>query len=437
MKKIRLSISKKISIYSIGLISILLVVSYVFNMFFIDSIFINDKKKELPLIVNIVEDFLLTNKKSDLEKYINDIKEKRGITIFVMNKNLKKWENKKGGFGNGFSMENLKSEDFFIKNKRRTGSKILVYNQKIKTGQWISARISLTFLNTYKSDLLYFNISGIILAVIISLIVSRIWVKKLLKDIEILNRKAKDISNLDFNKNNIIKRDDEIGDLGKGIEKMSINLENSIKQLEEFISSVSHELKTPISIISSNIQLLMNEKKIDLITEEKYRNILKESYYTKILIEKLMRLSKLENQKKIEFKFIKLNKMIEEILERYDYIELAKNLEIKLDTLKNKYFINEDMFRIALDNIILNSMKYSKDNSILKIYEKENMLFFENEILKEFSLDSLFDPFVRGSNSSREDGTGLGLTLIKKILELNNINYGIELKNKKFIFWIK
>ena len=437
MKKIRLSISKKISIYSIGLISILLVVSYVFNMFFIDSIFINDKKKELPLIVNIVEDFLLTNKKSDLEKYINDIKEKRGITIFIMNKNFKKWENKKGGFGNGFSMENLKSEDFFIKNKRRTGSKILVYNQKIKTGQWISARISLTFLNTYKSDLLYFNISGIILAVIISLIVSRIWVKKLLKDIEILNRKAKDISNLNFNKNNIIKRDDEIGDLGKGIEKMSINLESSIKQLEEFISNVSHELKTPISIISSNIQLLMNEKKIDLITEEKYRNILKESYYTKILIEKLMRLSKLENQKKIEYKFINLNKIIEEILERYDYIELAKNLEIKLDTLKNKYFINEDMFRIALDNIILNSMKYSKDNGILKIYEKDKTLFFENEILKEFSLDNLFNPFVRGSNSSREDGTGLGLTLIKKILELNNINYGIELKNKKFIFWIK
>lgn len=437
MKKIRLSISKKISIYSIGLISILLVVSYVFNMFFIDSIFINDKKKELPLIVNIVEDFLLTNKKSDLEKYINDIKEKRGITIFIMNKNLKKWENKKGGFGNGFSMENLKSEDFFIKNKRRTGSKILVYNQKIKTGQWISARISLTFLNTYKSDLLYFNISGIIFSVIISLIVSRIWVKKLLKDIEILNRKAKDISNLNFNKNNIIKRDDEIGDLGKGIEKMSINLESSIKQLEEFISNVSHELKTPISIISSNIQLLMNEKKIDLITEEKYRNILKESYYTKILIEKLMRLSKLENQKKIEYKFINLNKIIEEILERYDYIELAKNLEIKLDILKNKYFINEDMFRIALDNIILNSMKYSKDNGILKIYEEDKTLFFENEILKEFSLDNLFDPFVRGSNSSREDGTGLGLTLIKKILELNNINYGIELKNKKFIFWIK
>lgn len=437
MKKIRLSISKKISIYSIGLISILLVVSYVFNMFFIDSIFINDKKKELPLIVNIVEDFLLTNKKSDLEKYINDIKEKRGITIFIMNKNLKKWENKKGGFGNGFSMENLKSEDFFIKNKRRTGSKILVYNQKIKTGQWISARISLTFLNTYKSDLLYFNISGIIFSVIISLIVSRIWVKKLLKDIEILNRKAKDISNLNFNKNNIIKRDDEIGDLGKGIEKMSINLESSIKQLEEFISNVSHELKTPISIISSNIQLLMNEKKIDLITEEKYKNILKESYYTKILIEKLMRLSKLENQKKIEYKFINLNKIIEEILERYDYIELAKNLEIKLDILKNKYFINEDMFRIALDNIILNSMKYSKDNGILKIYEEDKTLFFENEILKEFSLDNLFDPFVRGSNSSREDGTGLGLTLIKKILELNNINYGIELKNKKFIFWIK
>ncbi|WP_297406666.1 sensor histidine kinase KdpD, partial [uncultured Cetobacterium sp.] len=211
----------------------------------------------------------------------------------------------------------------------------------------------------------------------------------------------------------------------------------SIKQLEEFISNVSHELKTPISIISSNIQLLMNEKKIDLITEEKYKNILKESYYTKILIEKLMRLSKLENQKKIEYKFINLNKIIEEILERYDYIELAKNLEIKLDTLKNKYFINEDMFRIALDNIILNSMKYSKDNGILKIYEKDKTLFFENEILKEFSLDNLFNPFVRGSNSSREDGTGLGLTLIKKILELNNINYGIELKNKKFIFWIK
>lgn len=410
--------------------------SYVFNMFFIDYFFIKHKKEELPLIVNKVESLLIDKKTKDLEKYLRDIKERRGITVYILDKNYKKWENYEGGFGSGFSVEDLVSNNFLIKNKRRTGARLLVYNLQAKNGRWISARVSITLLNSYKSDLLYFNIVGIILASIISLIIGRSWIKKILKDIEVLNKKAEDISNLKFNDDNIILRDDEIGDLGDKIEKMSHNLEKAIKQLESFVSNTSHELKTPVAIISSNAQLLIKEKNNDLI-EERCKGILKESYYTKKMIEKLMTLSKVENSKEIKKEIVNINNILQEILERYDFIELSKNLDVNLNHLETEYYVDKDFFQIALDNIVLNSLKYSKENGSVEILEKNGKLEIINEIEKEFSVENIFSPFVRGENSSRKEGSGLGLTLVKKILDLNEIQYGIEIENKKFIFWIK
>lgn len=417
--------------------SVFLIVSYVFNIFFIDSFFLKDKKEEIPLIVMSVEEFILNNKQNDLEKYLNDIKEKRGIDIYIMDQKTKRWENSRGGFGEGFSIKNLVSGEFYIKNKRRTGAKLLVYNKKSKSGRWISARVSLTLLNSYKSDLLYFNLAGIFLAVITSLILSRNWVKKLLKDISKLNNKAEDISNLKFNNENKIERKDEIGDLGDKIEKMSLNLKKSLEQLESFVSNTSHELKTPIAIISSNAQLLINEKNNQNLVEERCKSILKESYYTKKLIEKLLTLSKLDNSKELKKEKIDIQKLAQEILERYDFIELSKNLEIDLDSISFEKKVDKDLFKIALDNILLNALKYSKDSGLVKVYENNGEIIISNEVEKEFSIENIYSPFVRGENSSREEGSGLGLTLVKKIFDLNFIDYRTEVEKKLFKFYIK
>ncbi|MBC2850262.1 HAMP domain-containing histidine kinase [Cetobacterium sp. 8H] len=436
MKRTSSSISKKMFFYSVGIIIVAMLVSYGFNIFFLDLYYKREIKKDFPEIAIRIERYLEKNETETLEKYIKLLREKNGITILIMEENEKKWNNSRGGSGKGFSLENLKSEEFIIKKQRETEAEIIVYNRKVLNNRWISVRTSLSVLDYYKNEMGYFNILGTVIAILISLICSRIFSKKVIEDIERLSRKAEDISNLKFDKNNLVERDDELGKLGKNLEKMSFKLEKSIKDLESFVSNSSHELKTPIAIISSNAELLIKEDIENKRLQEKCRVILRESFYMKELISKLLTLSKIGSLTTLEKKSINLEELIKGILERYDYIEFSKNLEIKLNGLNENIVVDKDFFSIALENIIHNALKYSEQDSVVKINYNKNLLEIENEAknIKNINLNLIFEPFSRGENGVREEGTGLGLTLVKKILDMNKIKYEVKLNEKVFKF---
>lgn len=410
-------------------------ISYTISIFFLESHFISERKEEFPKIARELEYLILNNKKLDLENYIKNLKEKKDITVLIMAEGEKKWVNNRGGSGSGFLIENLESKKFFIKNQRLTEAKILLYNEKIQN-RWISIRTSLSILNYYKKEIGCFNLLGAFIAIFISLIFAKLFSKNFVRDIEILQNNTKEISKLKFKSNLEIKRDDELGELSENIKVMSEKLEVAINDLESFISNTSHELKTPITIISSKVQVLMKNENIDLETLETYKTILRESYYTKELISKLLILSKLDVLKNIKNEEIDLRELTLRIVERYDYIELSKNLIVNLDIDKIKVYTDKEFLQIALENIIQNSLKYSEDDKEVNIELKNNILKVTNKMLpnKNMDLEKIFIPFNRGENFSRIDGNGLGLTLVKKIFLLLNIKYEVYIKNETFNF---
>ncbi|MEG0237104.1 MAG: HAMP domain-containing sensor histidine kinase [Cetobacterium sp.] len=429
------SLSTKIFIYSALIIMIAMSISYTISIFFLESHFISERKEEFPKIARELEYLILNNKKLDLENYIKNLKEKKDITVLIMAEGEKKWVNNRGGSGSGFLIENLESKKFFIKNQRLTEAKILLYNEKIQN-RWISIRTSLSILNYYKKEIGCFNLLGAFIAIFISLIFAKLFSKNFVRDIEILQNNTKEISKLKFKSNLEIKRDDELGELSENIKVMSEKLEVAINDLESFISNTSHELKTPITIISSKVQVLMKNENIDLETLETYKTILRESYYTKELISKLLILSKLDVLKNIKNEEIDLRELTLRIVERYDYIELSKNLIVNLDIDKIKVYTDKEFLQIALENIIQNSLKYSEDDKEVNIELKNNILKVTNKMLpnKNMDLEKIFIPFNRGENFSRIDGNGLGLTLVKKIFLLLNIKYEVYIKNETFNF---
>ena len=91
------------------------------------------------------------------------------------------------------------------------------------------------------------------------------------------------------------------------------------------------------------------------------------------------------------------------------------------------------------NNIVQNSLKYSPENSEINIYEKDRKIFFENPMYIDeiFNAEKLFQPFYRGKNATeiKIEGSGLGLSLIKRIFDIHMINCGVKTENKKFIFW--
>lgn len=427
------SLSKKIFIYSALIIVIAMSISYIISIFFLEYHFISERKEEFPKIAKEIE-YLISNNR-DLEGYIKNLKEKKDITVLIMAEDKKKWINSRGGSGSGFLIENLENKKFVIKNQRLTEAKILLYNEKIQN-RWVSIRTSLSILNYYKREIGYFNLLGGFIAIFISLIFGRLFSKKFVRDIEILQNNTKEISRLNFKSNLEIKRDDELGELSENIRVMSEKLEIAINDLESFVSNTSHELKTPIAIISSKVQVLMKNENIDLETLEIYKTILKESYYTKELISKLLVLSRLDVLKNVKNEEVNLKDMLLKIVERYDYIELSKNLTVNLEIEDKKLYIDKEFLQIALENIVQNSLKYCEDDNEVSIELKNNILKIKNKMLsnKNIDLEKIFIPFNRGENYSRIDGNGLGLTLVKKIFLLLGIEYKVYIEDKNFNF---
>ena len=120
-------------------------------------------------------------------------------------------------------------------------------------------------------------------------------------------------------------------------------------------------------------------------------------------------------------------------------LELEKDIEWDIKLKEQKIFCDIKIFKIALDNIVQNALKYSKENDIISIYETDGKICIENSVDGEGTgeISKLWEPFSRGDNANELsiDGNGLGLSIVKKIMELNKINCGIDLKDKKFTFW--
>lgn len=215
-------------------------------------------------------------------------------------------------------------------------------------------------------------------------------------------------------------------------------IEMSDKLRREFVSNASHELKTPITIISGFIETI----KLGHIRDEKQLNyfidiIEKETKRLALLTENLLKLSKAEKMLEDENKIreLSLKNTLEDICNSFKNIADKKNIEIK--TTFNfslvKTYISEQHFRTILGNLIDNSIKYSNENSKIlivgNILKNNLILSIEDEgigIPKE-EINSIFRRFYRvdKSRNRKIEGNGLGLAIVKNLLL--NLNGKIEI----------
>lgn len=135
-----------------------------------------------------------------------------------------------------------------------------------------------------------------------------------------------------------------------------------------------------------------------------------------------------------------MKSLIEDSLEKYDFLEFEKDISIVVDIGTNEVIGDSNLLKLATDNIIHNALKYSPNRGVVKIYEEKGCLCIENqsEVIRSEEIENFFQPFYRGKNAedSEIEGTGLGLSIVKKSLDLNNIPLQIVWKEGKFIFKI-
>lgn len=432
--RIKINLFRKIFIFSIFLIIFTVVLSYTLSVFVSDSFYIARKKEEIRELVPTIKKLMFDER--ILEDYIDDIKNTQGIDVYLSDNSYYD-----SFYGIEYDNNYDEIEDgFHVNNIGKTHIMLLVYKEKISDEKTLFMSTSLSVMSSHRHEVYFLNLITLILSLILSIIISRLFAKKITKNIFELNRVAKKITNLDFSEKALVDTSDELLELSENINTMSNSLSTSINNLKSFVSNASHELKTPITVINSHAQILLkNSNSSEEERKKYYRAILKESNSMNSLVQDLLLLSKLSAlDLKFDTRLESFNSMLEESIEKYEFLELEKDIQwdIKVDNLN--LLVNRKFFQIALNNIIQNALKYSPNRSTIKIYQDKNRIIFENptSITETQSSETLLQPFARGDNANelKIDGHGLGLSLIKKILELHNLPFSIEIKDNRFIF---
>ncbi|RKW23987.1 sensor histidine kinase [Candidatus Gracilibacteria bacterium] len=235
---------------------------------------------------------------------------------------------------------------------------------------------------------------------------------------------SKYISNYDIEKNKeLIKNnfgDSEIGMITESINKLICKSKNILEEQKRFIQDSSHELKTPLMQIDTNIELL-EERIDDPKILEKLKNIKNSSENINHIVSNLSFIlrgeSKISTKEKIE-----MGTYLENLAKNFKQIAKEKNIEIKVIKKENLEIENNTYFLDRLfGNLIQNSIFYNNGNGkiIIEIF-KNKVILKDNGIgIKKEELEKIFCRFYRNSDSGiyNKGGNGLGLTIVKKICD--------------------
>lgn len=199
----------------------------------------------------------------------------------------------------------------------------------------------------------------------------------------------------------------------------------SYEKQRQFITDAGHELKTPLTIIDANTEVIEMENGESQWT----KSIRNQVDRLTTMVGQFITLSKMEEKNENFHKTdISLNIILNESLEPFDVVFLSKNIKINTFSEKDIHISgDEKLLRQLFEILIDNAAKYASENSTFSISMKrksrKNMLTFENEsdTISEGNLDILFDRFYRtdASINSATGGSGIGLSVAKSIVTLH------------------
>ena len=300
-----------------------------------------------------------------------------------------------------------------------------------------------------------FNMFIIWITVIIEIIISAIVIKIvtnqiIIRPIDNINNVSKRLAKGEVEKRVVVNCNNEIGELAESFNIMAECLEKSDTKRREFISNVSHELRSPITSIKGFIGGILD----GVIPRDR------ENYYLKIVYDEVDRLARLVNDLldmsamesgkfNLAITEFDINQVISLCILNLEHKIQEKGLNVKATFHNNRAYVLGDRDRIiqVVTNIIENSIKYSNDDGEIKIdvYSKGEKVYVDifnsGECIEEKELNKIWDRFYKSDKSrTNKLSTGLGLPIVRSILSQHNEDIwvkNIEGKGVSFIFTLK
>ncbi|SMG41865.1 sensor histidine kinase [Paenibacillus aquistagni] len=257
----------------------------------------------------------------------------------------------------------------------------------------------------------------------------------LVKPIQKLTKATKRIAGGDFDVKLNIKQKGELGTLARSFEDMTHDLQQLEQMRRDFVSNVSHEIQSPLTSISGYAMAL---KKVNLAESERSRYldiIIAEADRMSKMSDSLLKLSLLESQsQQLRLDTFSLDEQIRRVIVAIQPQWSARNIRFELDLKTVQVKADFDLLSQVWTNIIGNSIKFSKNDSVIRIslmQDAKNATVHISDTGIGISLEDqqrIFERFFKAdrSHSRKYGGSGMGLAIVKQIISLHQGDIRVE-----------
>ncbi len=351
----------------------------------------------------------------------------------------------------------------------RLETKFLVLASRINNGEFLVMSTPIAAINESVAIANRFLLLTGIMTAMLGGIAVYLFAGRFTKPILELSDIARRMSGLDFSRKYPVNSDDEIGQLGHSINSLSDQLDKAISELQEaneklredieqermldkmrkeFISSVSHELKTPIALIQGYAEGL----KLNVNEDEENRNfycdvIMDETGKMNTLVKDLLDLSQVESGYfKLEKTDFDISQLVDRVLEKHQPLLHEKGIIMEVDKSAGMV-VNGDRVRIeqVLVNYLSNAVNHVDEARIIRITVDRHgdkvrvSVFNSGKPIPDEALDKVWSSFYKidKARTRAYGGSGLGLSVVKAIMELHNNSFGVANRDNGVVFWFE
>ncbi|NMS90017.1 HAMP domain-containing histidine kinase [Clostridioides difficile] len=300
-----------------------------------------------------------------------------------------------------------------------------------------------------------------IMILIVSLVTAFIYSRMITKPVVKISKTAKKIAQMSLDDRCDVDSSDEIGSLALSLNELAYNLSITLNNLEDanlklqediekerkneisrraFFVAVSHELKTPITIIKGQLEGMIYNIGMYKDRDTYLKHSFKVVETMEEMVREILDISRMESPGfKLNEVEINIGSLIQQSIQNYSMLATNKNIDI-INNIEKKIYSSVDvkLMKKAISNIINNSIKHSEKGSLVSIdfYNNNECGVLEvensNAFICETDMENIFNPFYRvdKSRSRQSGGSGLGLYIIKIIFDMHRIKYKIENTSK-------
>ncbi|RYE18586.1 MAG: HAMP domain-containing protein, partial [Sphingobacteriaceae bacterium] len=303
------------------------------------------------------------------------------------------------------------------------------YYESDKKDYYVLISAEDTYGNRKLQYLKYLLLGAFIVSTTLVLLLSFSVSKKSLEPLDNFRKQIQEITdnNLQIRLSKA-KREDEINALANSFNQMMDRLDNAYSRQREFTGNASHELRTPVARITAQLENLLQQKELDSDIRTNLSSIAEDAFQLSEIISSLIALANINNrQDSIAFEPIRLDEIVFSVASELSRVYPDFKLKFEIENTTDKETdmevqADETLLEIAVLNLLKNAFIYS-DNRMVDCLIKQRPNDLEIIITNTGpapdveDTSTLFNTFYRGSNTQNKSGSGIGLSIVKRVLQ--------------------